>query len=303
IHHFNLKPNLFGFAVIKCDEKTAHVEQSANLRIDPLEEDVRLQRGAKGPANFIEDVELFSASGRLLNQVAVLDGHADLVTEREQEPQLGCGEIAVVGSSEQQNSEHAFLGLQADFYHRAEALVEQHFPEMLELFFFFERRPARIGGKVAKHGQPAQASHKVDHVLVEIILLCCGAKRIAHARDNDRGGPLRIAIMQAQRTGRNADDVENTIERLRQHLLNLAAHEARRGEVQVRKRQHVAFNTAPLLFVNGHHHQHAGEELRQRYEWEQIDIREASPESRLENRSDPKQAPANERNREQKISP
>ena len=69
--------------------------------------------------------------------------------------------------------------------------------------------------------------------------------------------------MQAKRAGRNPHDVQNAVERLRQHFLNLAADEARRREVQVREREHVALDAPPLFFVNGHHHQHAGKKLRQ----------------------------------------
>ena len=46
-------------------------------------------------------------------------------------------------------------------------------------------------------GEAAEASHEIYDVLVEIILLRGGAKRIAHAGDDDRGGSFGIAIMQA----------------------------------------------------------------------------------------------------------
>ena len=134
---------------------------------------------------------------------------------------------------------------------------------MLELFLFFERAVIRIAGEISKDYKPAEASHEIYDVLVKVILLRSGAERIAHAGADDRGGSFRIAIMQAQSAGGNAHDIQNAIERLRQHFLNLAAHEAGRGEIQVRERQHVPFDAAPLLFVDGHHHQHCSEELRQ----------------------------------------
>src|ERR1700758_5079347 len=98
--HFNLESHFVGLAIIEGNEETAHVEQSANFRIDALEENLRLQRGAQRSADFIQDVQLFAAAGGLLNQVAIFDRHANLVSKGEQKPELGGGEIAVVGGSE-----------------------------------------------------------------------------------------------------------------------------------------------------------------------------------------------------------
>src|SRR5215472_4183664 len=151
IDHFDLESHFIGFVVVKSDKEAAHVEQSANLRIDTLEKNIRLQRGAQSAADFVENVQFLAAPRGLLNQVAVLHGHADLVSEREQEAQFGGSEIAVVGSAEQKHAEHAFLGLQTDSHDGAQTLLEQQLAKMLEPFFFFECFVIGIIHEVAQH--------------------------------------------------------------------------------------------------------------------------------------------------------
>ena len=85
------------------------------------------------------------------------------------------------------------------------------------------------------------------------------AEGIAKASANHRGGRGGPVVLQAERSDRDAHHVQNALERLRQHLLKLAADEAGRGQVQAGKRQHVPLDAPAFLFVNGHHHQHAGE--------------------------------------------
>ena len=81
-----------------------------------------------------------------------------------------------------------------------------------------------------------------------------------------RGGLL---VLQAERADGNAHDVQHALESLRQHLLNLAASETGGREVQAGKRQHVALDAPAFFLIDRHHHQHAGEKLRQEHQGQQ----------------------------------
>ena len=150
--------------VVEGDEEAADVEHAAHFRINPLEQRVEIERGAERAADFIQDVQLFAAARGLLDQVAVLDRHADLLAEREKQPQLRRSEAAVVRRAEQQDAEDALLGLQADADHRAQALREQQVAHLAEGFLSFERLPVRVARQVAQNDQPAQPRHQIHDV-------------------------------------------------------------------------------------------------------------------------------------------
>ena len=172
---------------------------------------------------------------------------------------------------------------------------------MLEGFFLLERHPVRIARQIPQHDQAAEARHEIDGVGVEAVFLNRGTKRVAHPGDDDRGWAFFVAVMQAQRSGRDAHDVQDAIQRLREHFLNFAADEARGGQVQIRKRQHVAFDTTALLFVNGHEHQHAAENFREESEREQVHVRQR-PQGVLENQQQTQNSRGDECERQQLVS-
>src|SRR5713101_7105721 len=64
--------------------------------------------------------------------------------------------------------------------------------------------------------------------------------------------------MQKQRSRRQAHHAEDPVESLRKHPLNLASHETRRGQIEIRKSQHVALDAPFFFLIKRHHHQHGG---------------------------------------------
>src|SRR5215813_2885494 len=79
VHDFDLKANVLRFVIVERDEEAAHIHQTANLRVDAVKELIEIERRAERTANFVEDVQLFAAPRSLLDQVAIFDGHADLM--------------------------------------------------------------------------------------------------------------------------------------------------------------------------------------------------------------------------------
>ena len=217
-----------------------------------------MQRGAEGPSDFIQYVELFGAPRSLLNQVAVLDGHADLVAQRQEKPQLGGREAPAVRRAEKQDSESLLLGLKADGHHAAKSLRERQFAEATDGLLFFESRE-RVVTKVAETQQAAEPRHKADEIIVQALILSCAAKIITQPDGNDGSRALRIPVMQKERASRKPNHAQNSIQGLRQHALNLAADKAGGRQVEIRKRQHVALDAALFLFVERHDHEHGHE--------------------------------------------
>ena len=129
------------------------------------------ESGAQGAADFVQDVQLFAAPRSLLNQIAIFDGHADLVAQGEEQAQFGRSEIAIVRRAQQQDAEDAILGLQTDTDHGAQALAEQHFAHVAEGFFFFQREPIGVTSQIAQDDQAAQARDELHDVIIEIIFL------------------------------------------------------------------------------------------------------------------------------------
>ncbi len=235
----------------------------------------------KRAADFVQDVQLFAAARGLLDQVAIFDGHADLVAQGEEQAQFRRSEIAIVRRAEQQHSEDAIFGLQADADHGAQALSEQHLANVAEGFFFFERDPVGIAREIAEDDESTEAGDEPDDVIVEIIFLHGGAEGIVEAGDDDGCGTIFIAIVQDERAGGDAHDVEDAIERLRQHFLDFTAGKAGSGQIQIGERQHVAFDAAALFVVHGHQHEDAADNFREQSERQQVGTGERS-EARLE---------------------
>ena len=86
--HFDFEANLFGFAIVEGDEEAIDVEQPLHFGIDATEKRVGFEGGAQGAADFVQDVEFFAAARSLLDEVAIFDGHADLVAEGEEQAQF-----------------------------------------------------------------------------------------------------------------------------------------------------------------------------------------------------------------------
>ena len=203
-------------------------------------------------------MQLFGAPRGLLHEIAVFDGHADLMAESQQQPEFGGSKSPVVRRSQQQHAEGLFLGLQADGHHAAKPLREGQLPETSDRFFLFQRREGSVA-QVAETEQAAEPRDQPNQVIVQPLFLRHAAEIVVQAHGYHRGWALRIAMMQKQRARRQPDHAEHSIQRLRQHALNFATDETRRGQVQIGERQHVALDAALFFFVRGHDHEHGHE--------------------------------------------
>src|ERR1700733_1342626 len=134
--------------------------------------------------------------------------------------------------AEQQHTEDAIFGLQADADHGAQTLSEQHFANVAEGLFFFQRHPVGISAEIAQDDEPAKAGDELDEIIVEITFLDGGAEGIVQASDYDRCRTILLAIVQNECASRDAHYVENAIQRLRQHFLNFAAGKAGSCQIQ-----------------------------------------------------------------------
>ena len=246
-------------------------------------------------------MQFFTAPRCLLNQVAVLHRHSDLMAQGQKQPQFCGREITIVGCSEQQHAKHALFCLQTDSHHRTQFLTEEKFSYVPERFFFFQRFPLRVRLQIAQHDETTQPRHQANDVIIQIVALYRGAKSVAHPGDDHGSGTVFFSVMQAKRAGRNAHDIQNTVERLRQHLLNLAARKARGSQVQIREREHVALYSTAFFLIDRHHHQHAAEKLGQQNQRQQV-MPGKWPKSFLKNRRQTQQSPSDESYGEELVS-
>src|SRR5208282_2152560 len=139
-----------------CEVEIFHIEQAAQLLPGFAEKIFLIEGGAESATNFVQNVKLFGASRGLLNEVAVFDGHADLVAKSKKQAQFGGGKTAIVGRAEEQEAESLFLGLQADDDDAPQTVLESKFPEMADGLVFFEGREV-IVAKIAEAEQTAKA--------------------------------------------------------------------------------------------------------------------------------------------------
>jgi len=101
-------------------------------------------------------VEFLGAARGLLDEVAIFDGHADLVAEGEKKAEFGGSEAAIVGSAEEKEAEGLFLGLETDDDDAAEAVLEGEFAEAAKRLARFKRgevcRRANRGNRGGRRG-------------------------------------------------------------------------------------------------------------------------------------------------------
>ena len=147
------------------DIEILHVEEPPQLLPHFPGQVFFVQRGAERAADFVQYVKLFAPPRRLLNQVAVLYGRADLVPQREEQPQLRRCKAPAVRCSEKQHPEGLLFGLQADGHHATQPLRERQLAESPDGLFFFERREGVIA-QVTKAKQASEARHQTDEIIV-----------------------------------------------------------------------------------------------------------------------------------------
>ena len=233
VGYLELEADFFPCRVVKGDVEIANVEQPPHLCVDLLKQGVAFQRRAERAPDRVQDVQLFRAPRGLLDQIAVFDSHADLVSQRQQQPQLGGRESPRIRSSQQQHAEGLLLGLQADGDYGAQALLHRQLPELSEGFFSVQRHPGGVTRQIAENHQAAQARHQADQVVIQALFLCRPTERVAQPCCHQRSGSLWVPVMKEKRACRNAHYVQHAIQRLGQHLLDFAANEARGCQIQV----------------------------------------------------------------------
>src|SRR5215470_4901422 len=90
------------------------IEQSAQFLPDFAEEIFLVEGGTESAADFIQDMQLFGAAGGLLNQIAVFHGHADLMSQGQEQTQFRGRKAAIVRGAEEKQAKGLFFGLQTD---------------------------------------------------------------------------------------------------------------------------------------------------------------------------------------------
>src|SRR5579872_2529992 len=114
VHDFNFESDFLGLVILKGDEKTGDVKQTAHFRINALEQGVQIERRTERATDFVQDVKFLGAPRCLLDEQAIFHSHSDLMAERQKKPQFRRGEVAAVGSGEKQYAKSVFFRLQTD---------------------------------------------------------------------------------------------------------------------------------------------------------------------------------------------
>src|SRR4029077_14960731 len=97
------------------------------------------------------------AWGRLLDEVASLDGHADLVPEGEKQAVFRGSKAAAVRSAKEEHAKGVLLRLKADGHNAAKTLRESELPKATNGLFAFESGDSVVIAKIAKAKQAAKA--------------------------------------------------------------------------------------------------------------------------------------------------
>src|SRR5690348_12548701 len=210
---FQLKAKFVVDGIELGDIEVFDIEEAAQLFPDFFAEFFSMQSGTEDAPDFVEHVQFFGAARSLLNQVAVLNGHSDLVAERKQKAQFGGSKASIIRGAEQENPKGLLLGLKADGHHTAQSLSQSQFAEAADGFFLVEGGE-RVVAKVAESQQATEARHQTDKIVVQAFVLCDAAKFIGQTNGDDRGWSLRITVVEEQRAGGEAHDTEDTVQSL-----------------------------------------------------------------------------------------
>ncbi len=138
IDHFQIKGHLVTGGIERGDIKIFDIKEPAQFFPYFAKQIFLVERGAESAADFVEHVQLFGAARSLLNEVAVFDGHADLVAQSQQQSELGRGEAATIGGAQEQNAEGTLFRLETDGHDTAEALGQSNLAKAANGRFFVE---------------------------------------------------------------------------------------------------------------------------------------------------------------------
>src|SRR5580704_2703214 len=114
VGHLDIEAHFVAKRVQRANIKILDVKKAAELFPDFAQEIFLVESRAEGPANLVEDVQLLGAAGGLLDEVAILNGHADLVAEREKQAVFGGSKAAGIRSAQEQYAKGLLLSLKAD---------------------------------------------------------------------------------------------------------------------------------------------------------------------------------------------
>src|SRR5258708_12553265 len=157
--------------------KIFDIEEAAQLFPDFDEEIFLVESGAEGAPKFVEDVEFLGAARGLLDEVAIFDGHADLVAEGEKKAEFGGSEAAIVGSAEEKEAEGLFLGLETDDDDAAEAVLEGEFAEAAKRLVVFKRGEVVVA-QIPETGEAAEAGDQPHETTVPPLFLARLSKHL-----------------------------------------------------------------------------------------------------------------------------
>src|SRR6202158_1047232 len=138
--YFEMKPHFVADRIELPDIKIFDIEEPPQFFPNFAEQIFFVERGAQRAPNLIQHVQFFGAPRSLLHQVAVLDSHANLVAQGEEQPVFGGSEPPAIGSAQQQNAEGLFFRLQTDGYDAAKALRERQLAETPDRLLALESR-------------------------------------------------------------------------------------------------------------------------------------------------------------------
>src|SRR5260370_13656561 len=225
--NFQLEANLILFRVVHRYVEVAYVEHSLDCLKNLVEKLVHIQREAQCTPNLVQQMQLLGALGRLLNQIAILHGHADLVSQSQQKPQLRLREAASLRAVQQQQAKGLLLCLETDRNHGAHGVSHRQLPKAQENRLVLEGAPGALLLELAEDDQPAQPRNQLHEFGVQTFFPNGIAKRRIdpHGRRDCR--LLRSIPAQTQKSRGHVDYTQHALERLHQSFLYLSAHEAR----------------------------------------------------------------------------
>src|ERR1700678_2989939 len=79
--------------------------------MDFFKQCIGIQSGAEDAADFIQKMQFLASAGGLLDQIAIFDGHADLMAERHEQMKFRGRKAAAVRRAEKKNAKSLFFCL------------------------------------------------------------------------------------------------------------------------------------------------------------------------------------------------
>ena len=175
--NFELEANLVFFRIVHGHVEVAYVEHALERPENLVEKLIDVQGGAQCAPNFVQKVQLLGAPGGLLNQIAILHGHADLVSQGQQKPQFRLCETASLRAIQQQKAERLILGLESDGNDGAHTVGQSQLAKTQESGLVLECAPGAFVLEFAKDYQAPQPRNQFHEFGVQAFFPNGTAKR------------------------------------------------------------------------------------------------------------------------------